>query len=352
MPEVGSSRTSGWSEEQLANAATIARIGKQMGMSQRDIVIGIATAIVESGLRNVNYGDRDSLGLFQQRPSQGWGTPKQVTDPQYAARKFFDALKGVKGREQMDMGAAAQAVQRSAFPERYGQQIGAARGLFGRLEGVGSFEGDRGSQNEATLGEVPGLDDLLSQATQSDPMFSAPSVLEVNGVGEVTADEVGLGAPEFGEVQMVSAGYEPAELPELDFNTTTTGDFMPQPGSGTGGNDEVIKFAKKFLGTPYVWGGTSPQGFDCSGFVQYVYRKFGKNLPRISADQARAGKRVDLRDLQPGDLVSWDNSSRNVGADHVAIYIGDGLIIEAPRPGSNVRITQLYDQDRAWGVRL
>ena len=352
MPEAGAAR-GGWSEEQLGNAATIIRIGRQMGMSARDIQIGIATAIVESGLRNVNYGDRDSLGLFQQRPSQGWGTPKQVTDPQYAARKFFDALKGVKGRDSMDMGAAAQAVQRSAFPDRYGQQIGAARGLFGRLEGVGAFEGDSGSQNEATLGEVPGLDALLNTATNSDPMFSAPSVLEVNGVGEVTADEVGLGAPEFGEVQMVSAGYEPAELPELDFNTTTTGDFMPQPGSGTGGNDEVIKFAKKFLGTPYVWGGTSPQGFDCSGFVQYVYRKFGKNLPRISADQARAGKRVDLRDLQPGDLVAIDNASRNAGADRIGIALGNGLVIHAPRPGSNVRIDEVDAVfGGGWGVRL
>lgn len=101
---------------QLKNAATIASVGSSMGMSTRDIMIGIMTAITESGLVNVNYGDRDSLGLFQQRPSQGWGTPEQVTNPNYAARKFFEGLRGVKGRNDMAPWLAAQAVQRSFDP--------------------------------------------------------------------------------------------------------------------------------------------------------------------------------------------------------------------------------------------
>ena len=347
-----------WSEEQLANTATIIRVGQQMGMTGRDIQIGLATAIVESGLRNVNYGDRDSLGLFQQRPSQGWGTPKQVTDPQYAAKKFFSTLKGVD-RKSMGMGEAAQAVQRSAFPDRYGEQVGAAKSLFGRLADVGEFDAPGnagGSQNaELTLGGVPGLDELTDVATAADPSMSAPSVLQVNGVGEVTADELGLGASEFGEVPIVTAGFSGADpLADMKLPTFEVGgssSFDPAGGGG-GGNSQVVDYAKKFLGTPYVWGGTSPRGFDCSGFVQYVYRKMGVELPRISADQARAGKRIGLDGLKPGDLVGWDNSSRNVGADHIAIYIGNGNIIEAPRPGSSVRITKMYDHGNAWGVRL
>jgi TP901 family phage tail tape measure protein len=102
-----------FSKEQLTNAATIANVGSKMGMSKRDIEIGIMTAIDESGLRNLHYGDRDSEGLFQQRPSQGWGTPEQVTTPTYAARKFFEALKGIHGRDSMAPWMAAQAVQRS-----------------------------------------------------------------------------------------------------------------------------------------------------------------------------------------------------------------------------------------------
>jgi TP901 family phage tail tape measure protein len=102
-----------FSAEQLSNASLIATVGSQMGMSARDIEIGIMTAITESGLKNLKGGDRDSIGLFQQRPSQGWGTPAQIGDPNYAARKFFESLQGVKGRAGMDPWLAAQAVQRS-----------------------------------------------------------------------------------------------------------------------------------------------------------------------------------------------------------------------------------------------
>lgn len=102
---------------QLRNAKIISNVGKNMGMSRRDIMIGIMTAITESGLVNVKYGDRDSQGLFQQRPSQGWGTVAQVTDPVYASTKFFSALRGVGKRGDMTPWAAAQAVQRSAFAD-------------------------------------------------------------------------------------------------------------------------------------------------------------------------------------------------------------------------------------------
>jgi len=106
------------------------------------------------------------------------------------------------------------------------------------------------------------------------------------------------------------------------------------------------------LGTPYKWGGSGLLGVDCSGLVQYVFRQMGKDLPRLSSQQAAAGQRIGLDKLQVGDLVAWDNSDRNVGADHIAIYVGNGQIIEAARPGTNVRISNLYDQSRAWGVRL
>ncbi|MEU7715782.1 hypothetical protein ACFWDK_18630 [Micromonospora chalcea] len=105
--------------DQMANAATIAAIGMQRRMPERAVVVALATAYQESHLRNIAHGDRDSLGLFQQRPSQGWGTPEQVQDPRYAANKFYAALKKVKGWERMRVTDAAQRVQRSAFPEAY-----------------------------------------------------------------------------------------------------------------------------------------------------------------------------------------------------------------------------------------
>jgi len=111
-----------------------------------------------------------------------------------------------------------------------------------------------------------------------------------------------------------------------------------------GGTDgaRVVAEAKKYLGVPYVWGGTTEKGLDCSGLVQLVYRNLGYELPRVSADQARAGTAVgSLAEAQPGDLIAWDNSSRNNGADHIAIYIGDGKMIEAPRTGLDVRIADV-----------
>lgn len=112
--------------------------------------------------------------------------------------------------------------------------------------------------------------------------------------------------------------------------------------SGAGGvtGQAIVDEAKEYLGLPYVWGGNSKEkGVDCSGLVQQVYKSFGYDLPRVSADQARSGTAVrSLAEAQPGDLIAWDNSSRNNGADHIAIYIGDGKMIEAPRTGLDVRI--------------
>lgn len=123
------------------------------------------------------------------------------------------------------------------------------------------------------------------------------------------------------------------------------------PGKGTRGG--IVRAAEAQLGRPYVWGGSNPStSFDCSGLVQWAYKRVGINLPRVSADQARYGRRVALNQLRPGDLVAWDNSSRNNGADHIAVYIGGGKIIEAPRTGLNVRVRALGSNEGAWGVQV
>jgi murein DD-endopeptidase MepM/ murein hydrolase activator NlpD len=105
--------------EQVGHAATIAAVGAQKGVAVRGWVIAVATAIQESNLRNLAGGPDDSIGLFQQRPSQGWGTPTQLRDPVYAAGKFYDKLLTVPGWRQMPLTEAAQAVQRSAYPDAY-----------------------------------------------------------------------------------------------------------------------------------------------------------------------------------------------------------------------------------------
>jgi len=115
--------------DQAANATTITAVAKQLGMPDHAVTIALATALQESELHNVSYGDRDSLGLFQQRPSQGWGTRAQILDPRYASTRFFQALARVPGWETMSVTSAAQAVQRSGAPEAYAPWAPMARAL-------------------------------------------------------------------------------------------------------------------------------------------------------------------------------------------------------------------------------
>lgn len=129
------------SAEQLQNASIIASVGRNMGASERDIVISLMTAMQESTLRNLNYGDRDSVGLFQQRTSQGWGSIAQIMNPEYSAMKFFEALLRLRNRDSMDPGAAAQAVQRSAYPLLYSQWQGMAEAVVGAGAGSASNDG-------------------------------------------------------------------------------------------------------------------------------------------------------------------------------------------------------------------
>ena len=120
-------------------------------------------------------------------------------------------------------------------------------------------------------------------------------------------------------------------------------------GTGTAG-EQVVATARKYLGVPYVWGGTTPKGFDCSGLVQHVFAEQGIRLPRTSGEQARAGRAVTPAEAQPGDLVAFDNSSARKGVDHIGIYLGDGTWIAAPRTGDVVKI-QSVDLSRAVTIR-
>ncbi|MFI5835643.1 hypothetical protein ACIA5A_18390 [Micromonospora sp. NPDC051300] len=112
-------------DEQTANVKAIVAATKKAGMDERAAVVSIATSLQESKLENLGHlGDRndhDSLGLFQQRPSSGWGTPEQITDPEYSTLAFLKGLKQVDGWQDMPLTQAAQTVQVSAYPDAYAQ---------------------------------------------------------------------------------------------------------------------------------------------------------------------------------------------------------------------------------------
>ncbi len=110
--------------------------------------------------------------------------------------------------------------------------------------------------------------------------------------------------------------------------------------SSTASESAVVAEAQKYLGVPYLWGGTDPsKGLDCSGFTQLVYGNLGVDLPRTSSQQATAGRAVaSIADARPGDLVFFDYSSSRAGVDHVGIYLGNGKMIAAPQAGESVKV--------------
>lgn len=108
--------------------------------------------------------------------------------------------------------------------------------------------------------------------------------------------------------------------------------------------------SKRFIGTRYVWGGTTPRGFDCSGFVQYVYRTYAHvNLPRTSQAQAKAVQRIKVRDAKAGDLVFWQSSNGNVF--HVGISLGNGNFISALNPRVGLKVNNMYQPTFAGRIR-
>lgn len=356
----------GFSQEQVRNARLIIGVGREMGMSTRDIHIGLMTAMQESNLRNLKYGDRDSQGLFQQRPSQGWGTVQQVTDPRYASKKFFNALKGVDNRDSMRMTEAAQAVQRSAFPDAYAKWREPTASLLGKYgktgnvptpttfgpnaQGLANASADA-LQDMQTQSQIVSQIEGMEEAQERARSVASPEALGVEAAdAPMEFDDIDPTFPTFDTEQLNQLKQQVQSLGSNNYDVDPTMFGGDQAASGAAGG--IITRARKALGTPYVWGGTQlGAGFDCSGFVQWAFKGV-KDLPRISADQARAGKRISLKNARPGDLIAWDNSSRNGGADHIAIYLGGGRVIHAPRPGKSVEISKMFDAGNAWAVRL
>jgi hypothetical protein len=148
---------------QAENATTIAAVGKREGLADHAVTVALTAALQESKLRNLPYGDLDSLGLFQQRPSQGWGLPAQVVVPSYAAAAFYRALVKVPGWEVMPVGDAAQAVQRSAAPDAYAPWEHQARVLADALTGETAAAFSCHFVTTAPVGDPGALDTALAE---------------------------------------------------------------------------------------------------------------------------------------------------------------------------------------------
>jgi cell wall-associated NlpC family hydrolase len=129
-------------------------------------------------------------------------------------------------------------------------------------------------------------------------------------------------------------------LRQIESIRQATPKYQPSRGAVSASSNAVVAYASNFLGTPYKWGGTTPSGFDCSGFTQYVYRHFGINLGRTTKDQIYNGVGVSRDELQPGDLVFYGKGGV---PSHMGIYVGNGMYIHSPRTGDVIKISS-YDR--------
>ncbi|QPP07087.1 hypothetical protein G4Z16_12595 [Streptomyces bathyalis] len=191
--ENGSRQTGGKSMAyDLEAAKTIYRAGRDLKVNDKVMLSAFETGIVESGMRNLNHGDSDSLGVFQQRPSQGWGTPEQILDVNHAARSYFErAIKSDAEDKNQSTGHLAQSVQRSAYPERYDQAEGEARRLLDQT--AAAVDGGRPAPPPPGPGEPqPGGREFGTWGTgvkvHSEPKLDSPVVHTLNGPTKVTVD--------------------------------------------------------------------------------------------------------------------------------------------------------------------
>jgi cell wall-associated NlpC family hydrolase len=217
------------SDEQKRNAATIIAVGKEMGLPSRAWLVALATAMQESTLRNIDYGDRDSLGLFQQRPSQGWGSPAEVTDPQYSARKFYDALQGSGNWEAKPVTKAAQDVQRSAFPNAYSKWEGLAAQLVGTIADVPDPSGCGSGSASLPVGVARTAIDAALKEVGKPYVWGAegPDTYDCSGLMQWAYNLAGINLPRVSRDQFRAGGHVPvreAQPGDLMFYATDRSD--------------------------------------------------------------------------------------------------------------------------------
>jgi len=172
--------------DQAHFASIIAGVSVRRGLPPRAASIALATAYQETGIRNLNYGDLDSVGLFQQRPSAGWGTKQQVMNPFYATGKFYDALVKIKGWDTADINDVAQQVQRSGYPEAYRDHEADARVLASALTGQ-SPTGFSCLDRSGTPGDVKALRSALQRTFGNVDDFAKGSVITIRARSEKRA---------------------------------------------------------------------------------------------------------------------------------------------------------------------
>ncbi|WP_307813688.1 peptidase M23 [Streptomyces sp. N35] len=300
-PISGGGQTSGpVGAQQLANAKVIDQVAVKLGLPGQATLIALMTAMQESTLQNLNYGDRDSLGLFQQRPSQAWGTPAQIRTPSYAAESFFlgrgtnPGLVDIAGWQTMPPGVAAQKVQRSAFPDLYAGHESAMR----------------------ALAEKAGIDLERAGTNTGKPNSTEGGSSDGSGSGD---DAASGECPDTAGTPGGSAGgkFTDGTATWTLNNPRSVEDAIAWAKAHAGANSTGDWYQRCLAFTAIVY------GWQFSG-VTYAIDHFSV----VPKDMQHRGDRHP----PPGALLYWDTGHR---AGHIAVYLGNGQVAsnDILRPG-------------------
>jgi cell wall-associated NlpC family hydrolase len=286
----------GFGPGQLTNAALIVAAGAEMKMPQRGQVIAVATAMAESGLNNLDHGDRDSVGLFQQRTN--WGPLSVRMDPKASARLFYAHLLAVPGWQAMPLTVAAQRVQVSARPDAYAHWEPAADQVVGAA-----------------------LHITCQPVAPSGPGQPGPGAPVAPGpIPPVTAAD-----PQVREV--IARASSQIGVPYAWGGGSAAG---PTHGISDGG------------GQGDAHGDPGKTGFDCSGLMVYAFSGTGITVPHQTQAiySAFPPPITNRAAVLAGDMVLLSSNGRPDGIDHVGLYLGAGRVLDAPESGLNVRVEQ------------
>ncbi|MEW2374248.1 peptidase M23 [Streptomyces sp. NPDC006656] len=295
--------------QQIHHAKIIDQVAQERGLPGRGTRVALMTALQESGLINIDHGDRDSIGLFQQRPSQGWGSRAELMNPSHSSNLFYGGNPGrppglvdISGWNLMDPGAAAQAVQRSGHPELYATRHGQAEQIA-RKAGI----------NLDRLGAVTGD----TPAWRPDP-----------SAGPVPQPCVPDGGPAGAPFHDAAAGWPPEVK-----NPRSTADAITWAKAQPARNEKKWwRACLAFSAIVYGW--------NASG-VETAILHYQKMPPEM--------KHAGSRDVPPGALMYWDTGNP---WGHVSVYLGDGLIIsnDIRRPGY-LDIVPAAEIESKWGAK-
>ena len=225
---VASGRTFTWAPDQASNAAVITAIAMRRGMVPRAATIAIATAMQESKVRNISYGDRDSVGLFQQRPSQGWGTVEQIMNPEYSSNAFYDALEKVPDWENADIAHAAQEVQRSADGSAYAQHEAKARVTASVLAGYSPAGIGCRLDSPKTPGSPQALVTLIAEDHGVTARVEGNQVV-IDGA----TDEQAWSLASWGVARAIDTGVTAVVLGDQQWTRSKSGSALTWHGAGT-----------------------------------------------------------------------------------------------------------------------